>query len=183
VAKKESTREAHFPAIEKRYGEKMTYWFKVMTKLKDKKYPEQMAHLQENYGFSRAHANALIMYTKGSLSSKRFEGLADYYKSIDPMQAKTIRAIFKVAKTKYPKLETVIAWNQPMLKIDSIYVLGAGTAKKHILLNPFSKDVIESLKPKLADYRVLKHTFAVPNDWKVDSKLIFAMVKARLAER
>jgi hypothetical protein len=67
VAKKESTREAHFPAIEKRYGEKMTYWFKVMTKLKDKKYPEQMAHLQENYGFSRAHANALIMYLPNAL--------------------------------------------------------------------------------------------------------------------
>ncbi|MFZ9775156.1 MAG: DUF4287 domain-containing protein [Candidatus Nanopelagicaceae bacterium] len=183
MATKDSNREAHFPAIEKRYGEKMAYWFKVMAKIKDKKYPEQMAHLQENYGFSRAHANALIMFSKGSKSSRRFESLADYYKSIDPIQAKTIRAIFKVAKTKYPKLEIVIAWNQPMLKLDSTYVLGAGTAKNHILLNPFSKDVIVFLKPKLRDYRVLKHTFAIPNDWTVDSKLVLAMVRARLAEK
>ena len=49
---KDPSREAHFPAIEKKYGEKMAYWFKVMAKLEGKKYPEQIAHLRENYGFS-----------------------------------------------------------------------------------------------------------------------------------
>ena len=34
---KDPSREAHFPAIEKKYGEKMAYWFKVMAKIKDKK--------------------------------------------------------------------------------------------------------------------------------------------------
>lgn len=183
MPKKDPSREAHFPAIEKRYGEKMAYWFKVMSKIKEKKYPEQMAHLQENYGFTRAHANALIMYTKGSKSSKRFDGLGDYYKAINPEQAKTIKKIFKVVQGKYPKLELVIAWNQPMLKLDSKYILGAGTAKNHILLNPFSKSVIDAMKPRLEGYRVLKHTFAIPNDWDVDSKLLLAMVKARLAEK
>ena len=57
-----SARESHFPAIEKRYGQPMTYWFATMKKIQEKKYPEQMAFLQENFGFSRAHANALIMY-------------------------------------------------------------------------------------------------------------------------
>jgi hypothetical protein len=42
------SRESHFPAIEKRYGEKMAYWFKVMSKLEGKKYPEQIAYLKEN---------------------------------------------------------------------------------------------------------------------------------------
>jgi hypothetical protein len=36
---KDSSRESHFPAIEKKYGEKMAYWFKVMAKIKDKKVP------------------------------------------------------------------------------------------------------------------------------------------------
>ena len=40
---KDPSREAHFPAIEKKYGEKMAYWFKVMAKLEGKKYPEQIA--------------------------------------------------------------------------------------------------------------------------------------------
>jgi hypothetical protein len=69
---KDSSREAHFPAIEKKYGEKMAYWFKVMAKLEGKKYPEQIAHLKESYGFSQAHANALVMFSRGSESSKRF---------------------------------------------------------------------------------------------------------------
>jgi len=49
---KDPSREAHFPLIEKKYGEQMKYWFKVMATIKDKKYPEQIAHLRENYGFS-----------------------------------------------------------------------------------------------------------------------------------
>jgi hypothetical protein len=69
---KDPSREAQFPAIEKRYGEKMAYWFKVMAKLEGRKYAEQVAHLKENYGFSQAHANALVMYSRGSESSQRF---------------------------------------------------------------------------------------------------------------
>ena len=92
---KDPSREAHFPAIEKKYGEKMAYWFKVMAKLEGKKYPEQIAHLRENYGFSQAHANALVMFSRGSESSKRFATHADFYKSVTPEQAKTMKAIFK----------------------------------------------------------------------------------------
>jgi hypothetical protein len=68
---KDSSREAHFPAIEKKYGEKMAYWFKVMAKLEGKKYPEQIAHLKESYGFSQAHANALVMFSRGSESASQ----------------------------------------------------------------------------------------------------------------
>ena len=86
---KDPSREAHFPAIEKKYGETMAYWFKVMAKLEGKKYPEQIAHLRENYGFSQAHANALVMFSRGSESSRRFNTHADFYKSVTPEQAKT----------------------------------------------------------------------------------------------
>ncbi len=65
-------RTSYFPLIEKRYGEKMSYWHAVMKKLEGKKYPEQIAHLKENYGFSQAHANALVMYSRGSKSAARF---------------------------------------------------------------------------------------------------------------
>ena len=57
----DGSREKHFPAIEKKYGEKMSYWFKVMKELDGEKDPAQIAHLRENYGFSQAHANALVM--------------------------------------------------------------------------------------------------------------------------
>jgi uncharacterized protein YdhG (YjbR/CyaY superfamily) len=182
MAEKDSSREKHFPAIEKKYGEKMAYWFKVMKEIKDEKYPQQIAHLRENYGFSQAHANALVMYSRGSTSTKRHETPAAYYKTIDPVQAKTIRAIFKLITTKHPKLEHVIAWNQPMVRIGTAYIFGMSASKNHISFNPFSKDVLDQFADEMEDLRVSKHTVAVPNDWKINEKLILKLVKARLAE-
>jgi uncharacterized protein len=93
-----------------------------------------------------------------------------------------MKAIFKVITTKYPKLEHVIAWNQPMLRIGTAYIFGMSAAKNHLLFNPFSKDVIEDFRDQMPDLRVSKHTVAIPNDWQVDQKLILKLVKARMAE-
>ena len=175
-------REAHFPAIEKKYGEPMKYWFAVMKKLEGKKYPEQIKHLKENYGFSQAHANALVMYSRGSKSSRRFETPTEYYKTITPEQAKTAKKIFKVIKAKYPKLDLVIAWNQPMLRLDKDYVFGISVAKNHILMAPWSKTALKKLKPEMQDLDVNMKTIGIPNDWKVDEKLILSLVKIRLSE-
>ena len=179
---KDPSREAHFPAIEKRYGEKMSYWFKIMNEIKDEKYPQQVAYLRENYGFSQAHANALVMYSRGSTSSKRYETPAEFYKTVDSKQATTMRKIFKVIQTKYPKTELVIAWNQPMLKLGSDYIFGVSAAKNHILMAPWSTDVLEAFRDQMQHLTLNKKTIGVPNDWKVEEKLILAMVKARIAE-
>jgi len=175
-------REAHFPAIEKRYGEPMKHWFAVMKTVAGRRYPEQIAHLRENYGFSQAHANALVLFSRGSVSSQRHATPTDYFKSIDAQQARTMRAIFKVVRTKYPELEFVIAYNQPMLRKGTQYVLGASALKKYLLINPFSKLVIDSFAPKMTELRVLKHSITIPNDWEIDEKLLLAMAKARIAE-
>ncbi len=177
----DGSRERHFPAIEKKYGEKMSYWFKVMKDLDGKKYPEQIAFLRENFGFSQAHANALVMYSRGSTSSKRFETPAQYYKTIDPKQAKTVKAILKAIQSKYPKLELVIAWNQPMLKLDKSYIFGVSVATNHILIAPWDQAVLKKYTPKFAEFKVNKKTIALPNDWEVDVKLLQAMIKDSLA--
>lgn len=179
---KTGDREEYFPAIEKRYGEKITYWITQLKKLGDAKYPEQIAHLRENYGFSQAHANALVMYVRGSKSSKRFDKPKDFFDSIDPIAAKTAKKIFKEIRAKYPDLELVIAWNQPMLRLEKDYVFGLSVAKNHILLAPWSTDVLKKFAPKLIDFEVNKKTFAVPLDWKVDAQLLQSMVKARIAQ-
>ncbi len=175
-------RESYFPAIEKKYGEKISYWITQLKKLRDAKYPEQVAYLRENYGFSQAHANALVMYVRGSKSSRKFEKPKDFFDSLDPKAAKTARKIFKAIQSKYPKLELVIAWNQPMLKLDKDYIFGLSVAKRHILLAPWSTTVLRKFEPKLSDYQVNKKTFAVPIDWSVDGPLLQAMARARLSE-
>ena len=178
---KDPSREAHFPAIEKKYGEKMAYWFKVMAKLEGKKYPEQIAHLKENYGFSQAHANALVMYSRGSESSRRYATPTEYYASIPTAQAKTIKAIFKAITTKYPELELVIAWNTPMVKFEKHYIFGASASTKHVLIAPWDQDVLKQFAPKFKEGNALKKTIQLPIDWDVDAKLIQAMIKASLA--
>ena len=154
----------------------MKYWFQVMKEIEDWKYPEQIAYLKEEHGFSQAHANALVMYSRGSKSSKRFDSMAGFLKSEDADKQKTIRKIFKVIQDKYPKSELVIAWNKPMIKFNDKYVFGVATAKNHILIAPFDADTINALRPKLKDYKVLKKTVQVPVDWKIDEKLLQTMV-------
>ena len=160
----------------------MAYWHNVMADLADQKYPEQIAYLRENYGFSQAHANALVMYSRGSETAKRFKTPTEYFKTLTPQQSKTVRAIFKAITTKYPELDLVIAWNQPMLRSNGKYIFGISAATNHILMAPWSKDVIEKFTPKMKDLDVKKKTIGVPNDWVIDEKLLLAMVKMRLAE-
>lgn len=175
-------RTSYFPLIEKRYGQKMSYWHAVMKKLEGKKYPEQIAHLKENYGFSQSHANALVMYSRGSMAAARFSSVSEYYKSLDPKQAKLVKAIFTSIKKKHPKLTLVIAWNQPMLKSGERYIFSVGTAKNHILIAPWSAKVLKQFKPRFSTYRVNKHTIVLPNDWQIDTKLLTDMVEAVVRE-
>lgn len=177
LTEKSGDRSKFFPLIEKKHGLPMSYWFDQMKKVTGKKYPEQIAFLKENHGFSQSHANALVMYSRGSKSSKRFDNLTQYLEKATPDQAKTIKKIFKTLQTKFPKLELVIAWNQPMLKKGDEYLIGVSYLKNHLLIGPWRTHNIKRLKKELSGYKVNKKTIQVPNDWKVDTKLLVELVK------
>ena len=179
-ARDNGSRQAYFPKIEAKYGQPMRYWFAVMKDISDLKYPQQISHLREEHGFSQAHANALVMYSRGSKSSKRFDDLEGYLKGQDEVKSKTIKKIFRVIQKKYPKLELVIAWNQPMLKLGNEYLFGASILKNHILIAPWNPKVLSTLKQDLEGYKVNKKTVQVPVDWKVDEKLLLKMIKLNL---
>ena len=175
-------RSSYFPAIEAKYGQPMAYWFEVMAEISDRKYPEQIAYLRENHGFSQAHANALVLYSRGSTSARRYDSLDGYLTGIDSVRAGTVRAIFSSLMADYPDLELVIAWNQPMLKRGKDYVIGVNVAKEHILLGPWGDKVIDRLRPNLEGYHLNKKTIRVPADWDVDRALLREIVAPRLSE-
>ncbi|MEY2672262.1 MAG: hypothetical protein RLZZ508_139 [Actinomycetota bacterium] len=177
-----SDRASHFPAIEKKYGQPMTYWHSLMKELSDLKYPEQIAYLKENHGFSQNHANALVMYSRGSTTSKRFTTLTQYLEPHEADKKKTVKAIFKTLQEAFPKSELVMAWNQPMLKIGDEYIIGVSVLKNHILLGPWGKDVISAFEKRLKDYKTNKKTIQIPTDWTVDKKLLVDLAKYRIAE-
>jgi len=53
MASTDGDRSKFFPAIEKKHGEKVAFWLKHLKDLETDKYPEQIAYLKENYGFSQ----------------------------------------------------------------------------------------------------------------------------------
>lgn len=182
MADSSGERSKFFPAIEKKHGGPVSKWMERVRDLGDATYADQISLLQNDYGFSRAHANAVVMYVRGSATSRRHASPDEYFASIDQDAACTAREIFAAIVKANPKLELVVAWNQPMLKADAGYVFGLSAAKKHLTLNPFSNAVIESFSPELTGLGVNKSTFTVPIGWKVNATLLRRMVKARLKE-
>lgn len=167
-----------FPAIEKRYGKPMSHWHREMKKVAGKRYPEQMAFLQEEHGFSRAHANALVQYSRGSISSRRYDTVDDYLVEHDAVKQQTVRSILSVITKAFPDAEVVIAWNQPMVKLSGRYVFGLGVFAKHILIAPYNSEVIDGFRERLSSYDVNKKTIKVPVDWEVDSILLRDLIEA-----
>ena len=175
-------RTAQFPLIERRYGHPVSFWLTRLGELDDIRYAAQMAYLQEEHGFSRAHADTVVMYARGSKSTRRFADPDAYFASITPTQATTARAIFATIQKHFNDLELVIAWNQPMLRRGSKYVFALAAASEHMLLMPWGEKVLEVVAPHLDGLTVKKKTVQIPSDWKVDATLLTAMVTERLRQ-
>jgi len=182
MAAKSGDRTAHWPAIEKKHGRTIDHWIGLVKAVPSGKYQDQIDLLRQEHGFSQAHANAVVMFARGSATTKRFGTLDDYLQGADPAGAKTMRAIFAATEKKFPDLELVIAWNQPMLKSGDGYVIGVMLTKSHILLAPWGTGVLASFEPRLAGLEVNKKTVRVPLDWEVDTKLVQDMAAARIAQ-
>ena len=182
MAERGSDRDSYFPAIEKKHGQPMSYWFDQMSEIADLKYAEQISYLRENHGFSQVHANALVLYSRGSKSAQRFNTFDEYLAQFDETKRATVLKIFKAVTDRNPDMERVIAWNQPMLKLQGQYVMGVTVSTEHILIHPISTQVLEAFKPRLEPLEINKKTFKVPVDWSVDVQLLRDMASARLAE-
>lgn len=181
MAEKSSDRSTHFPAIEKKYGHPMSYWFGQMEEIAERKYPEQIAYLRENHGMSQAHANAIVMFSRGSTTTKKYSNFKEYFALHDATKQKTAKAIFKAITSKYPDMEEVIAWNQPMLKLGDDYIFGLNILKNHILIAPHDgRQILIDMASRLEGLEVKLKTIQVPVDWKVDTKLLQDLAAARI---
>lgn len=155
----------------------MSYWFAQMAEVADRKYPEQIAYLRENFGFSQAHANALVLFSRGSTTSRKYKDVDEYLAQFDEIKQETVRSIFTAMTGKYRKMEVVIVWNHPFGKIDDRFIIGVSVHQKHILLGPTRTEVLTELAGELTPYVVNKKTFKVPVDWKVDTTLMRKIVE------
>ena len=175
-------RSDYFPKIEAKHGKPVEHWFDQLGMLESDKYPDQIGFLKNEHGFSQAHANAVVMFFRGSTTSKRHSSPEDYFEKVTPAQRNLALAIFRAIGEKYPELELVMAWNQPMLRNDHDYVFGISSSKNPLTINPFTRRVLDELAEQLADYDVSKYTIRLPLDYDIDKELLWKIVNIRLDE-
>jgi uncharacterized protein YdhG (YjbR/CyaY superfamily) len=181
VAETSGDRSSHFPAIERKHGRPVEEWLEELAALGDVSYREQMSLLQDVHGFSRAHANALVMYARGSTSARRFDDPEAFFRDLGGEREQTARAIISTILDEFPDLELVIAWNQPMLRRGTDYVFGLSAATNHLLIASWG-GISETVAAQLGNLTVNKKTIRVPVDWDIDSNLLRVMVAERLAQ-
>ena len=182
MAEKSGDRSAYFEAIEAKHGVPVDVWLDRLKDCGESAYPAQMAFLRDRYGFSRTHANAVVMWFRGSTTSQRFDKPENYFQSIEPPKASLMKRIFAEVLAMRADAELVIAWNQPMVRTGTSYVLGVSASKAHLTINPFSANALAAASRYLTGLVVNKHTFQVPLDWEVSAELIQVLVSERRAE-
>lgn len=175
-------RERLFPLIEKKHGKPVSHWLQLLSHCDSDKYSDQIAVLREGHGFSQAHANALVMFHRGSPSSKRFATPNDYFASLPKAHSLLARSIFSQLHSDFPHLDLVIAWNQPILRLGKENVFGLSASTTHLTINPFSPRVLSELANELKGFEVLKHTIRIPLNWEFDSAVLAKLVSLRLQE-
>ena len=175
-------RSDYFPKIEAKHGKPVEHWFDQLAMLDSDKYPDQVGFLKNEHGFSQVHANAVVMYYRGSTSSRRHSDPDAYFAKLEPTHRDLAKRIFSAILDTHPDLDLVIAWNQPMFRNEHDYVFGLSASTHHLSINPFSQAVLTHFSQRLAGYDVLKHTIRIPLDWVVDAELLRDLVGARIAE-
>ena len=180
-------RTRYWPAIEAKHGRPMHERFGLLAEREDQRYPALMAYLQEEHGFSRTHANAVVQSHRGSASSRRFGTLDEYLAQVEPIGAATVRAAFDGLLARHPGTSVEIAWNHPFLVRDGQRLLSITVQGGHLLAAPWSVEVLDAFRPRLeADAgvtAVLKKTFRLPSDRPIDPDLLDALIEAESARR
>lgn len=71
MADSSGDRSRFFPAIETKHGEPISKWIARVRDLGDAKYADQLALLENEFGFSKAHAHAALFTLTGLEVNKR----------------------------------------------------------------------------------------------------------------
>ncbi len=53
---------SYFPSIEKKYGQPIEHWIKIVQKQKDMKHMEVVNWLKNEHGLGHGHANAIVAH-------------------------------------------------------------------------------------------------------------------------
>lgn len=111
-----------------------------------------------------------------------FKDMDEYFASLPAEQSEHISSLVNVVSERYPQLELVIAWNQPMFKLGGKYLVGFMPAKKHTNLLTVSDTAITTMNVELAGYKHGTRSISLPHGTTIDLGLLDRVVKLRAEE-
>lgn len=112
----------------------------------------------------------------------KFASVDEFYSALPEDQRTHISSLVEYVSARYPELNVVIAWNQPMFKSGDKYVLGFMPTKKHTNLLTVSDTAITAMAAELSGYKHGTRSISLPFDWQIDPALIDRVVQLRAQE-
>jgi len=102
----------------------------------------------------------------------------------DPIHRERMEEIFEWITNKYPNLEKVIKWNQPMFTDHGTFIIGFSVSKKHIAVAPESVTIthVEDDIVK-AGYDYTKEIIRIPWNKTVDYHLLEKMIDFNIKDK
>lgn len=113
------------------------------------------------------------------------ENFVDYLDAIqDVEQRERLREVLNWVIQKFPRLESKIAWNQPMFTDHGTFIIGFSVSRQHFAVSPevkgiekFSDEIVES------GYSHGKNIFRIKWDDPVDYTLLERMIQFNIDDK
>jgi uncharacterized protein len=102
----------------------------------------------------------------------------------DPIHRERMEEIFEWITNKYPNLEKVIKWNQPMFTDHGTFIIGFSVSKKHIAVAPESVTIThveDDIVKAVYDYT--KEIIRIPWNKPVDYHLLEKMIDFNIKDK
>lgn len=102
----------------------------------------------------------------------------------DPFHRERMEEIFNWITNKYPKLEKVIKWNQPMFTDHGTFIIGFSVSKKHIAVAPESVTITHVEEDIVkAGYDYTKEIIRIRWNQPVDYQLLEKMIDFNIKDK
>lgn len=126
-----------------------------------------------------------VLHNKSILTEGNMENFVDYLEAIqDVEQRERLREVLNWVIQKFPRLESKIAWNQPMFTDHGTFIIGFSVSRQHFAVSPevkgiekFSDEIVES------GYSHGKNIFRIKWDDPVDYTLLERMIQFNIDDK
>lgn len=96
----------------------------------------------------------------------------------------TLSSLFVQIAERYPQLDPVIKWNQPMFTNDGTFIIGFSVAKAHISVAPEKAGMNQfAAAIAAAGYSQTDFLFRIPWTAAINTALLFEMIEFNLHDK